>query len=82
MQGFTILEYMISMVKDYLTGCNIHGYSHASYLLVQSYFLSFGTVMFLIFGYSHASYLLVQSCFLSFGAVMLLMFWCSHVTYL
>ena len=27
-QGFTILVYMISMVKDYLTGCDIHRYGH------------------------------------------------------
>ena len=26
--GFTILVYMISMVKDYLTGCDIHRHSH------------------------------------------------------
>ena len=27
-QGFKILVYMISMVKDYLTGCDIHRYGH------------------------------------------------------
>ena len=70
------------MVKEYLTGCDIHGYSHVSHLLVQSYFLSFVTAMLLIFWYSHASYLLVQSCFLSFGTVMFLIFWYSHASYL